>query len=921
MAASTVSQSMLFEMIDMVRSKGYEHGVVGVLADPGHVVQADVEHRGQKVRVRPAESALAVREALRENVIGDWLVIVTNSTDADLGSGILSHVIGHRLRRPDPWEAIRQAFSATGISANLMNHPGRRDLAAALVAAKPADGWPAAPAGVLTRGHAMSSVARAHLGLAGEIVDAVTVLSWSVRPDAGPALNSLRSSYGDALANVMVDWIASRAGASEEPVRKLLEAGSVGDLVPLGLAVSAMNAEGLTTEELQTAQLARVRLEQQLGKPLPLREALGAYGAAAAAVAGELVQSERHGVQISRLLKRADEHLIDLEAAPLAVHSDILRSGLRQRLVLLADALLRGVALAQAGQPTDEASAVIESGWVSCQRHVLARTSSREVSAFGSAVRLWRWLASPDVDGDADLGARARAHINDGAWADNAINDVYTGVDDKGLSTALNALFVAATERRDREERAFAAQLAVVTDQDSDGEMSVSSVDGPVWNLEAVLERVVIPAAKRTRVLFLVMDGMSAAAATEIVADLTETSGWVEAGATADTKRRGAALAVLPSLTEFSRASLLCGTLTRGGQDVERTGYAALTEKSAKINARLFHKKGIDTTQPGALLAGGVGAAIDDIDTQLVTVVLNTIDDALDRSDPVRTTWTADAVKHLSPILARARDAGRTVVMTADHGHVVERRGGTQRSASEITSGRSRDMSPPVQDDEVAVSGRRVLTDDHQAVLAVSEGLRYGPLKAGYHGGASAQEVVVPLIVLLPEPEVNDLDLPPLSPQTPTWWSMAERINVPVQPVIGAQPSMKPSKKKPAVQDSSLFDDQPRENEIGTTATSLGLRVVASAVYAEQRNLLGRLAIRDDQAVSIIDALAGATGLRLPRAVVATVLGVPAFRVDGALSQVRQLLNIEGYNVVRVDSDGQTVILDEQLLRDQFEVP
>jgi hypothetical protein len=35
----------------------------------------------------------------------------------------------------------------------------------------------------------------------------------------------------------------------------------------------------------------------------------------------------------------------------------------------------------------------------------------------------------------------------------------------------------------------------------------------------------------------------------------------------------------------------------------------------------------------------------------LVTCVLNTIDDTLDRSDPGGTEWGADAVKHLAPLL------------------------------------------------------------------------------------------------------------------------------------------------------------------------------------------------------------------------------------------------------------------------------
>ena len=43
-------------------------------------------------------------------------------------------------------------------------------------------------------------------------------------------------------------------------------------------------------------------------------------------------------------------------------------------------------------------------------------------------------------------------------------------------------------------------------------------------------------------------------------------------------------------------------------------------------------------------------------------------------------------------------------------------------------------------------------------------------------------------------------------------------------------------------------------------------------------------------------------------------------RVRGALAQVQQLLNVEGYAVLALDVDGQTVLLDVRLLREQFEV-
>src|SRR5690606_21310979 len=99
---------------------------------------------------------------------------------------------------------------------------------------------------------------------------------------------------------------------------------------------------------------------------------------------------------------------------------------------------------------------------------------------------------------------------------------------------------------------------------------------------------------------------------------------------------------------------------------------------------------------------------------------------------------------------------GRTVVITADHGHVVERREGTMRPHKAMSSGRSRPATPPPGDDEVFVAGTRVLLHDGAAVLPVTERLRYGPLKAGYHGGATPAEVVVPVIVLVPGAEVPD---------------------------------------------------------------------------------------------------------------------------------------------------------------------
>ena len=101
---------------------------------------------------------------------------------------------------------------------------------------------------------------------------------------------------------------------------------------------------------------------------------------------------------------------------------------------------------------------------------------------------------------------------------------------------------------------------------------------------------------------------------------------------------------------------------------------------------------------------------------------------------------------------------------------------------------------------------------------------------------------------------------------------------------------------------------------------TLGRVVVASAAYRGQRKVAGRLIVSDDQVAALVDALAAANGTRLPATVVAQALGVAQTRLRGALTQVQQLLNVEGYAVLAVEPATGAVSLDVRLLREQFEV-
>ncbi len=925
-----------FAMIEEAKRGNYTSGVIGLMARPDLGAEQDVTHDGQLVRIRAAESALAVREALLEHVEGDWMVVLTDRTDDDLGAGVLAHFAWQRLRRPDPWEAVRHRFQATGVDPALTTAPGNRELAVQLLAAAPDEGWPAAPAGVLTRAHALGAAAHVALGLAGDVVDAITVLDWAIRPQSVQALADLRSEHGDTLADALLDWLAENSGTAAAPVRALLARGNVADLVPVGLVAHLLtNVAGDLPEQKHQAELGLARLDAQFGQPKPSPASIAALGAAAAAVITDLAQDPLRTAHLTRVLARAETLLQGVEATHLAIHSDLLPRGYLHRLGLLAEALRRGIddMTKELVHPQSaDASQAVESAWGFAARHRLGRSDSPEVGAFSAAVRLWRWLNVPDREANSSLAATAsaaRRHLDHDAWADAAINDAATGVDDGELADALRRVVEAAMRRRDEGEREFASGLAAVTSADAGAAAGgLAEEAGTVWYLEALLPKVVLPMARRAPLLLLVMDGMSAAAATEILTDATGRLGWIEAALPdpaggGSAARRAAAFAVLPSLTEVSRASLLCGRLTRGQQGVELSGYGELTAKVGKIRAQLFHKKGVDTTTPGALLSG-VGTVIDDPGVDLVTVVLNTIDDALDRSDPSGTVWTADAVRHLEPLLARARAAGRTVVMTADHGHVVERRMGTMRPHPEASSNRSRPVSGIVGDDEVVVSGRRVLTDDGRAVLAVSEGLRYGPLKAGYHGGASAAEVVVPVAVLVPDEATNPLGLPLLPPQTPSWWDLTEVASRSTATVATQPSGIRASKltRKPEAPDlgPTLFDHPNVAVTPPAAGPTLGGSVIASEVYAAQRKVSGRVIVTDGQLVALVDALSSTPSTRLPMTAVASALAISEVRLRGALAQLAQLLNVEGYAVIETDPHTRTVILNERLLRDQFGV-
>lgn len=883
-------------------------GVIGIRARLDWAGATEFTHVGTSVQVVLCPSSLAVREALRMRRRQGWLVIITDREESDLGTGILAHLQGQMLRNPDPWSAVREQFAADRVDRRLVADACARDLAAGFLGARGEKAWLPARGGLLTYDHAFGSVVGRWLDL-GHSSDPVIedVLRWSAKQSQSSVIGDLRAASNDVLADATLAWLASRCGRAARFVRAVMERGELDDLVPLGLAARAVLACPRGSEPWVRLQLQRLHVDEVSDAELR------ALVEASERVVRDLIlddneSSRRH---VGRLLGRADALLAELRAESGVEASLLLQGSLTARLGSLGDALVKAVETASsraAGAGPDAPLADparlerVEETLQAVQGHLLAKLHKEaRVPRALAAVRLTRWLALDlTTSGSADLADTMRRHIDHDAWVDRAYAAVWRGVDEPALARGLSAVAGAVRLRREQHNVEFANALATATE-------TSSRLPTGIFLIEEVVAGVAVPLARTQPVLLVVADGMSAAVATEIVDDIEgHYDSWSEC-LPAGQSQRSSAVAVLPSLTEVSRCSLLSGTLTTGQQAAEQHGFAELM-RAHGLTSMLFHKLSLESSGAGTDLAPDVRSAINNVTgINVVACVLNTIDDALDRSDP-GIDWTSDAVAHLRPLMEQARRAGRVVVLTSDHGHIVERREGRLESAKEMSSNRSKPHDgSAVGEGEVRVTGARVLRHDGDAVLAVDERLRYGPLKAGYHGGAAPAEVVVPVHVLTPSEAPAGWQLSP--PQMPSWWQGI----APARPApVASVPVELPKSDLP-----TLFDEVDSEP---VAADDLASRIIASPVYAAQRARATRVSIKDERIEILLRVLLNAPGHRLDAASAATALGVAKVQLAGAVPMLQRLLNVEQYAVLERDADGQTLVLDADLLAEQFGV-
>lgn len=859
-----------------------------------------------EVRVVPCVSTLAIWEQLAAPREGT-LVLLTDLSERELGTGILSEVFRQRVITVEPWDLVAEVFGAQRLDPRLEAETWAGE---ALLDAMPPEGWPKLAGTVLSRDQALRHLAVVRLTLdrlqiGPDDLDARALLRWSALPAAGETLDQLRESEREGL----VAWLVAEYGRPAQVLFALREAGHLADALPLGLICAAV-----WSSDNPDALRAQGRIEQYFGGGRLAPATVRAYAEAVTDVVADSLRADS-GTEDRRtgaaVLDRAEELLGQFDASAAARHSTMLRIGFEHRADQVAAALR--AALADPSRTPAAAAALDE-----LARHHLAAGQPHRVERARMALRLVRWLATGEgTAGSAEdpvadpAAAGAPVSVADGVtrqitqwgWVDLALAHVWTGDDaHPGLKRAYRAVYDRAAGRRRALDQAFAGHLSTW--------LAADTPPGTLLTVDQVLDKVVAPVVRSgdRPVLLVVLDGMSAAVAADLAADLTRQH-WVEYDPlpSADRAHRRGALAAVPSVTAVSRATLFAGAPRQGGAAEERAAFESHPRWRGRP-ARLFHKSLI-TGGAGEVLDQDLEAALAEPDT-LVAVVINTIDDALYYGrESVEPGWRVDQVGPLRTLLDHARYHGRAVVITSDHGHITDR-DTTLRQIEAAASARHRTGTAPAGDGEVELAGPRVAGG--RVVALWDRGLRYLPRRAGYHGGASLAEMTAPVLAFLHLGAAAPRTWRPLPPDLqPDWWSIPVEVE-PASPDATAQPVPRPrAAGKPAPADQPLFELAP--------APSLVDAVLESEMFAAQRALTPRT-VPLPKIRGALAALVEANGV-LPAVVVAQRAGEQPERATGFITTLQTLFNVDSYPVLSRTGDGHTVRLNLALLREQFDVP
>jgi hypothetical protein len=891
-AAPTFSQ--IKAHVAAIREKAKGARVFGIRA-PGKWTGEGMKRDGEQVYViHQCDSPLAMRIALREEVSPEATkVLVTSLDEQELSEEILMRLAKRRLFPLDAWQLVKSLFQASAIDPRLTRH---RFIAEYLMEYAPSGGYPAAAGGFLDAETAWSILLREAIGLSDDRPDLTSVLRWSTDPAAIARYKGAAPEFRESARS----WLAELAGPAADAVLRCVEANERPDALPLGLALGVVYSPKAAGKLEKAAGKFE---ERYLAGRAPEANSIDRWSAAAT----EVIRLQITDPRAKRnLLERADEILTEVGAADFAYLSSSSPLGFDQRLAAFGTTLSRLVETGRFELVAELGAARAEIG-----DHEYANRDRGRIECLDMAVRLVRWLGSkPELRAQApeSLVQAAEDQAQDGGFVDWARLALIRGDSVHVLSEAYARLFERVTSVREAQSNRFAGLLA---DWTRSNHQSAS-----ICPVERVLQDFVSPLAMHAPVLLIVIDGMSTAVCRELLWGIIGHE-WVPLNRRGSAGQLATGLAAIPSVTEVSRTSLFCGELKQGSSADEETGFQAHPALKAASRGGLppilFHKPSL-RGDDDAVLAGEVRSEIASSIRRAVGVVINAVDDLLLKGEQVAHQWSRDSIPVLRALLHEAKLSRRLVVVTSDHGHVIDR---NSRFFAHEGGERWRTASGEPNEFELRISGRRVVIPESKLVIVPwSENVRYGVKKYGYHGGANPQEMVTPIVVLSPSEEVPEgwVEVPS---DMPAWWEDQPKTVAPAE----AKPRKASSKRSDQPTLPMDFGAPPEAPAPATPAPEAQWisRLLASPLFEQQKKLAGRSAPADDLLRAILRTL-DQRGGRMTSAAMSRAMSFPAVRLRGLLAVTQRLLNIDGFSVLTRDEASDTVELNRELLKRQFDL-
>lgn len=771
-------------------------------------------------------------------------------------------------------------------------------------------------------------------------------VDWSIDTQGGLALDTLLAfaatdprgktfteAMGEPTAGAtreaLLAWLDRAVGPCGRVLWRAWEEGHGRRALELALLFEPLVKSPLGAVRMWVKTKARDQLKiEKDADVVPVTEALGREVAGALRILDrKMPTSELRGIA-----RAADDLVVDAEVQAGLFDSLRLPSAWTQRLDKLGLALTTG---AQA--PTPEAVGEAARALRGLETHVFFKDDDQRhvLKRAEMAVRLLSWLVArpdrktePGNTSHGDAEALGRWYALEGGYVDRARRWA-RGSEETAFGKGVQIVVAAADDARAVLDRRFARGLAAWVDA---GQPATQVM--PIHDAAKRIAARFLEGHDDRRLLVLLLDGMAWAQATELLESLGNRAApwgpltWHVAKETrVGESPLPVVFAAIPTITDVSRSSFFAGKAFGPGaklttSDVDHwAGNAAIKKLVASTDIPRLLLRGEGHTKAGGASPEAL-SLVADPERRIVALVLNAIDDSLKASHAVRHPWGVDNIASLPDLLDKAREHGRAVLLASDHGHVPADRIQRVPALSPAQGARWRTWTSPeapVNENEVAFAGSRVYTPPgaHGVVLLADDASCYaGSTHAGEHGGATLAEVVAPCLLIgcadAAGPAFDDPGQQVQATLIPRWWHFDVD-----EAAVDEGPAPAPAKKQPKVSEAQLVLLPAPAVEVAKPAPV----VAPPSVFAGSAVLKARapVAVARQEVIDAVDLLLSRQGVMSGDAFAAAVRVLP-FRVGGLISKLQEVLNLDGYEVIRFDPTARQVHLDRAKLAQLFEV-